>query len=202
MPVNTLHSNSVQVTVSKPNSGPAQEPVRVIVRPGSRVRNRSWLHKPLQIIAILGFACLSYFLISRFLVQGVKVTGMSMAPTLTDSEHYLLNRWVYHIRSPQVLDVVVLRDPLDNGLSVKRIVAASGDSVFLKHGIIYVNGRKLHEPYLKPGTMTFTLTSGDEQSFQCGKDDFFVLGDNRDNSVDSRSYGPVPRRNILGMIVH
>jgi signal peptidase I len=97
--------------------------------------------------------------------------------------------------------VVVLRDPSDNGLSVKRIIAAPGDSIFLKNGSVYVNGRKLSEAYLAPGTPTFTESKYRDQLILCGQDQYFLLGDNRQNSIDSRTYGPVPRGNILGPII-
>jgi signal peptidase I len=98
--------------------------------------------------------------------------------------------------------VVVLRDPADNGFSVKRVIATGGDSVYLSDGAVYVNGHKLNEPYLPPGTRTFTGSSGRDLFFKCGPDQFFVLGDNRNNSIDSRIYGPVPGGNILGLIIH
>ena len=93
-------------------------------------------------------AVASYFVISHFILQSVKVVGRSMVPTLYDSQHYLLNRWVYYVRPPRQSDIVVLRDPSDNGYSVKRVIAAPGDSIYLKGGAVYVNGRKLKEAYL------------------------------------------------------
>jgi signal peptidase I len=146
-------------------------------------------------------AAVSYFLFSHFLLQSVKVVGRSMVPTLYDSQHYLLNRWIYYFRMPQPSDIVVLRDPSDGGFSVKRVIATPGDAIYLKNGSVYVNGCKLNEPYLVPGTQTFTESTFRNQLILCGKDQFFVLGDNRLNSVDSRTYGPVPRKNILGSIV-
>ena len=146
-------------------------------------------------------AVISYLVISHFFLQSVKVVGRSMVPTLYDSQHYLLNRWVYYVRPPQHSDIVVLRDPSDNGYSVKRVIAAPGDSIYLKNGEVYVNGCKLKETYLCPGTPTYTDSRYHDQLILCGKDQFFVLGDNRTNSIDSRNYGLVPRQNILGPIV-
>ena len=154
-----------------------------------------------QCLVVLALAAASYFLISRFLLQSVRVVGRSMVPTLQDSQHYLLNRWVYHLHAPRHNDVVVLRDPSDNGFSVKRVIATPGESIYLKDGSVYLNGCKLAEAYLVPGTPTFTDSDYRDKLILCGKDQYFLLGDNRLNSIDSRAYGPVPRRNILGPII-
>jgi len=167
----------------------------------ARIEPRSILRQGVQCLAVLVLSAASYFLISQFLLQSVTVVGRSMVPTLYDSQHYLLNRWVYHIHAPRHSDVVVLRDPSDNGFSVKRIIATPGDSIRLKDGSVYVNGCKLNEAYLAPGTPTFTDSKYRDQLILCGKEQYFLLGDNRLNSVDSRTYGPVPRANILGLII-
>jgi signal peptidase I len=150
---------------------------------------------------VAALALASYFIISHFVLQSVQVVGVSMAPTLHDSQQYLLNRWVYYFRAPRRSDVVVLRDPIDQGFAVKRVIGTSGDCVCLKDGKVYVNGCKLDEPYLVSGMPTFPYMSDKEKPITLGKDEYFVLGDNRKNSADSRTYGPVPRRSILGLIV-
>lgn len=147
-------------------------------------------------VATYGFFQFSH----RYLVQTVQVDGLSMSPTLPNHKCYLLNRVVYWLREPKSQEIVVLRDPETNGCAVKRIVARPGDSVFVKGGRLYVNGRLLDEPYLEPGTRTFASEHYRAQMWICGVNQYFVLGDNRDNSADSRIYGAVPRANILGMV--
>jgi signal peptidase I len=161
----------------------------------------SFLQQIYQCVSVAALAMASYFVISHFVLQSVQVVGVSMAPTLHDSQQYLLNRWVYYFRAPRRSDVVVLRDPVDKGFAVKRVIGTAGDRVNLKDGKVFVNGCKLNEPYLASGMPTFPYLAENEQSFTLGKDQFFVLGDNRRNSADSRTYGPVPRRSILGLIV-
>ncbi len=154
-----------------------------------------------QALGVLALAAASYFLVSQFVVQSVTVMGSSMKPTLSDGERYLLNRWVFHVRAPQRSEIVVIRDPLDNRYSVKRIVGVTGDSVLVKGGQVFVNGKKFEESYLAPGTVTLTALPATEQSFSCGKNQYFLLGDNRNNSLDSRTYGLVPRDHIVGLVI-
>ena len=192
------------MTVAMPTTDPesiSADPDLLPLAHRARRRARSILQQVFQCLAIAILAAASYFVISRFFLQSVKVVGRSMLPTLSDSQHYLLNRWVYYVHPPRHSDIVVLRDPSDNGFSVKRVIATPGDSIYLKEGSVYVNGCKLTEAYLAPGTPTFTDSKYRNQLILCGKDQFFLLGDNRQNSIDSRAYGPVPRTNILGPII-
>jgi len=181
------------------------DPVTTLAEPSTRIpRTRtsiSFLRQAFQLASFFLLVVASYFLISHFLLQTVKVVGQSMGPTLYDSQHCLLNRWIYRFRAPQRCDIVVLRDPSDDGLSVKRIIATPGDSIYMKDGSVYLNGCKLTEPYLAPDTPTFSNSQYKDQLILCGKDQYYLLGDNRLNSVDSRAYGPVPRQNILGSLI-
>jgi signal peptidase I len=152
----------------------------------------------LVLVAGLAYGCFQFC--ERFIVQSVQVVGSSMSPTMPDSSRYLLNRLIYYFREPQPEDIVVLRDPQDNGYAVKRIVARPGDSVYVKGGQILVNGKLLKEPYLESGTQTYASQKYRAQLWICGAHQYFVLGDNRNNSVDSRIYGAVPEQNILGLV--
>ncbi len=149
---------------------------------------------------IAGLSYGSFQFITSYVMQSVHVVGQSMSPTLKDNENYVLNRWVYHMRDPKPSEIVVLRDPADNCYAVKRIVAKAGDTVLVKKGHIFVNGKELQEPYLPEGTPTFPGARYEEQMWICGVNQYFVLGDNRNNSADSRTYGAISRQNILGMV--
>ncbi len=185
------------------SSGPVLDRPVLLPRPRTvRSLRRAILRQVFQYLVLAGLAAGCYLFISHFFVQSVRVVGRSMAPTLQDSQRYLLNRWIYRFRQPHHSDIVVLRDPIDNGFSVKRVIATPGDSIYLKDGGVYLNGCRLKEAYLAPGTSTFSEPRHPEQMILCGQDQYFLLGDNRNNSVDSRRYGPVPRGNILGPIIY
>jgi signal peptidase I len=150
-------------------------------------------------IIVLGALCC--FLVSHFIFEPVRVSGQSMSPTLLDTGSYWLNRWVYLEHEPKRADIVAVKDPQDGGLVVKRIVALPGESIYFKNGAVYVNGRRLDEFYLPSHTPTYAYEKNEDELLCCGKDQYFVLGDNRGNSTDSRTFGAVPRRDILGKVV-
>jgi signal peptidase I len=171
-------------------------------RKQSRAFNTGRFFRQLLIMALIALLTLGcYWAISRYCLQTIEVVGESMIPTLQQNGHYILNRWAFHNHTPQRGDIIVIRDPEDNGFSVKRVIALAGESVHFVNGKVYVNGEQLKEPYLLPHTYTFTYAQAHEQLITCGQDQYFVLGDNRPDSIDSRAYGPVPRENILGQVV-
>src|ERR1043165_582891 len=159
------------------------------------------LQQVVQLFCAAVVACASYYFATHYVFQTVVVDGDSMNPTLRNAQRFMLNRVEYYFREPQWGDIVVIKDPEDGGLSIKRIVAVSGQTVELAGGGVLVNGMKLREDYLRPGTRTYSYHKYDHEKIPCGSAQFFVLGDNRGNSADIRVYGPVPRQNILGVVV-
>ena len=133
-----------------------------------------------------------------FLYQPVKVEGTSMMPGLTDQERIFINKFVYKLEPISRGDVIVFRYPLDPSKSyIKRVVAVAGDRVRIDDGQLYINGRRVRETYV-PGdyvdTRTYPETRVPEHTF-------FVLGDHRNLSNDSRDFGPVPEELIYGKAV-
>ena len=147
------------------------------------------------------FGTASYVIAAHYVAESVRVSGTSMAPTINDSDSYFLEHMTYLWRAPQRADIVVVRDPSDGNYAIKRIIATQGDSVFINDGQVYVNGKLLVEPYLPSGTRTRAASSTKRQVIKCHKDEVAVLGDNRDKSFDSRYYGPISHRDILGLVL-
>jgi len=161
----------------------------------------SWYQRNSLVLLFIALLSIpAYFVASRFVVTAVVIQGRSMMPTLKDGERYYLNRWRYMFVAPQRGDIVVIRDPGHNDFAVKRVVAQPFDWINLKNGQIYINGCRLDEPYLDESTRT-DAPDLKEKWIQLGRDQFYVLGDNRANSEDSRFYGRVFRNNILRQLV-
>jgi signal peptidase I len=161
----------------------------------------SWLLRHLLILfCVAAFSIPAYYLTSRFVVTAVIIQGRSMTPTLQDGERYYLNRWRYLFVAPDRGDLVVIKDPGHSDYAVKRIVGKPNDWLNIRDGKIFLNGRRLDEPYLASGTLT-DVPDHKEKWIQLGEDQYYVLGDNRKASEDSRYYGVVRREHILGLLV-
>ena len=133
-----------------------------------------------------------------FLYQPVKVEGTSMAPLLTDQERIFINKFVYRFEPIERGDVVVFWYPLDRSKSfIKRVVGLPGEMVEIRQGRAYGNGKRLEEPYV-PRQFTDGSTYG---PVRVPPGEYFVMGDHRASSNDSRVFGPVPDRYISGKAV-
>jgi signal peptidase I len=130
-----------------------------------------------------------------FVVQPVKVEGTSMQPVLMDQERIFVNRFVYRFKEISRGDVVVFRYPRDvNKSFIKRVLAVPGDEIEIRAGMVYLNGRRINEPYVPP-------EFGDNRSYPrtiVPPGRYFVLGDHRNSSNDSRNWGFVDKRLVYG----
>lgn len=132
------------------------------------------------------------FLAINALSARVRVENVSMQPTLQPSEFLLVNRVAYKLGSPSIGDIIVFHAPGVSEMDyIKRVIGLPGDQVRISDGIVYVNNQPLYEPYIAEAPRY----SG---TWDIPEDQFFVLGDNRNNSSDSHLWGYVPREDIVG----
>jgi signal peptidase I len=145
------------------------------------------------------WSVISFLLVSRFVFGIVEVQGRSMESTLYEGDRYVVNRFAYRWREPQRGELVVLDDHIDGSLAVKRIVGLPGETFSIVGGRVWINGKPLDEPYLTKGSWTAPQQHG-RRPLAIPPDHYLVLGDNRSNSIDSRTYGPTNRRNLIGVL--
>ncbi len=144
---------------------------------------------------ILFWSILLYFVFEKHVISLGILHERSMQPLLSDGDTFLVNKYVYLFSRPQRLDVVVLaRNLYTEGQYVKRVVGLPGETLSIRRGQVYINGRLLDEPYVLGDTFP------DHAPMQIGPEEYFVLGDNRMVSEDSRAFGCIPLRNIEGRI--
>ncbi len=163
---------------------------------------RKFLASALEVLEIAVIAIAAVFVIRIFLVQPFLVSGTSMAPTFQNGDYVLVDELTYRIRPPERGEVIVFHDPQDySTYFIKRIIGLPGERVVIASGTVtiynpqYPNGLRLDERYLPQGTVTSGTYDVTLSSTQ-----YFVMGDNRPLSYDSRSWGPLPAANIVGLV--
>jgi signal peptidase I len=140
---------------------------------------------------------ISFFFII-FLYEPVKVEGTSMLPGLQDQERIFINKFVYRWEPISRGDIVVFRYPRDTSKSfIKRVIAVGGDRIVIDKGRVYLNGRLLREPYVPREYVDMRSTN----EIVVPDGEFFVMGDHRSMSDDSRDFGPVDDTYITGKAV-
>jgi signal peptidase I len=152
----------------------------------------------LQLIREIGetiFIAGILFLAVNLVTARIKVEGSSMEPSLHDGEFVVINRLAYRWAEPDRGEIIVFRYPLDpERRFIKRIIGLPGDEVSVSQGIVYINGILLEEPYINAAPRY-----DGEWTIEEGR--YFVLGDNRNNSSDSRNWGSLESDDIIGKAV-
>lgn len=149
---------------------------------------------------VVGLLLVTYLLLN-YVGQRVAVDGSSMVPALEDGDQLLVDKLSYQISDPERFDIIIfaLKDDPDR-YYIKRVIGLPGETVQIMEGIIYIDGEALEEDY---GLAEIADAKRAEEAITLGEDEYFVLGDNRNNSKDSRSdeVGNVSRSQILGKAV-
>ena len=151
----------------------------------------------LEWVGVALTALLIATLLRTFVVQTFWIPTGSMIPTLQENDRVVVNKLSYKLHGVHRKDIVVFTTPpgvpKDYKDLIKRVIGLPGDTVEGLNGKVFVNGKALDEGYLPPGT--FTSQFGPRR---IPADSYWVMGDNRGNSTDSRVFGPIPRRSIVG----
>lgn len=178
-------------------------------------KSKNWARELLE-TALLSVAI---FFAVQAVVQSYLVDGRSMLPSLRPNERVFVNKAAYWrvdddlpvargpltgtgeqylFDAPARGDVIVFRHPQGTDDLIKRVIGMPGDMVGIRDGRVFLNGRELDEPYLEPGTQTLPTRDTSEPSVRVPAGHFFVMGDNRENSSDSREGWTVPAGNVVG----
>ena len=143
----------------------------------------------MRILKLFLIASVITIFVRTFIFEGIYIASDSMLPTLKVDDHFFVDKITYRFREPKKGEIIVFKSPINEEKDlVKRIIAAGGDTVKIDNKDVYLNGQKLKEPYIIH-TRPDEILKGDKISeLKIPENNFFVLGDNRDESNDSRDW--------------
>lgn len=180
--------NPVPVEIPESNEPGLKNPQESAPVPAGRP---AWIAFLLELLQTVILAVVLYFLIDSVIAR-VRVENISMEPTLQPGELLLVNKLSYKLGSPNVGDIVVFHYPANPSEDfIKRVIGTPGDEVTVKDGVVFVNGQALSEGYI-------AASPSYNGSWQIPENSLFVLGDNRNQSLDSHSWGFVPMDLVVG----
>jgi signal peptidase I len=185
-----IEPDSSSLTEPEPVSAVGEAPSAAT----ARGRNRAF-RWTVEVVVIVAAAFVLALLVQQFVVKPFAIPSPSMEPTLVEGDRVLVNRLVYHFRSPERGDVMVFHPPGRPGSDpfIKRIVAVGGDTIAVRDGLLWVNGVAQDEPFIKEHPIV-----GDFPETMVPVGFVWAMGDNRNNSGDSRVFGPVSVKEIMG----
>lgn len=154
----------------------------------------------LDVLEVVVFAIGIFFFVYLLIMRPHKIKGQSMHPNFPDGEYLLTQRVSYYLHNPERGDVIVFKPPISpDDEYIKRVIGLPGDIIKIQSGKIYVNGKLLKESYIDASVYTSGsnfLPEGKEYKVPDGM--WFVMGDNRPHSSDSRAWGPITKKDITG----
>ena len=167
-------------------------------------QRRKNVREVISTILYLAILCVAVYFILHYVGQRTVVRGDSMDTTLSDGQNLIMDKLSYHFRDPERYDIVIFPGPEEYGehpYYIKRVIGLSGETVQIKKGKVYINGKKLKSDIY--GITKYIDEPGiAEEPLELGKDEYFCLGDNRPVSYDSRyeEVGSVHRSEIIGKV--
>jgi signal peptidase I len=170
--------------------------------PAAQPAQRTGAGGALREVAEVALLALLLYLAINFAIQTVHVIGSSMSPTISNEDYLIATKIDYRLHPPQRGDIIIMRDPYDPSKDfIKRVVGVPGDHVLIRGGHVYISGHMLQEPYISPEPWTDDADwplggTVDPNGVLLTPDEYFVMGDNRNHSSDSRVFGPVRRDQI------
>jgi signal peptidase I len=172
-------------------------PLEVVVGRNAGEDLRAWTAEIVNWVKTLGTAAVYTLVVVTFLFQVARVDGQSMAPTLSDHDRLIINKFAYQVGAPRKGDIVMFYYPINpDEAFVKRVIAEEGDTVRIAGGRVYVNDQPLDDSYVSSEYRSHENFG--PQVVRPGY--YFVLGDHRNDSSDSREWGLVPKKYIVGKV--
>ncbi len=158
----------------------------------------------MDILETVVFVGSIFIVVYLFVLTPNQVKGASMEPSFYDGDYILTSRITYKFRSPQRGDVIVLKAPSNPDIEyIKRIIGLPGDTILIKNGDVFVNGRLLNEDYISAKTNTWDGGCVQEGvPYKVDQGDLFVMGDNRPRSSDSREFCEIPEQSVIGQVFY
>ena len=171
-----------------------------------KARRSSTRRTMIEYVVLAVVAIAVALLIQQFLVKPYRIPSASMEDTLMIGDRVLVDRISWRFSDPERGDIVVFHPPFDGPVLIKRIIGLPGDTISLKDGAVYINGQPLDEPYVRrvdgaaepSEPFSNGLPWALQVPFKVPADSYFVMGDNRTDSGDSREFGPVKRSQFVG----
>jgi signal peptidase I len=188
-----------QPTIDPPDGGDVETAILPDAQSSKRRRRQSGTKQAIEWVLLIGTALAIALIIKTFLFQAFYIPSDSMVPTLKTNDRVLVNKLSYKVHPVHRGDIVVFTKPPSETSDikdlVKRVIALPNETVGGRNGHIYINGKQLKEPYLPAGTNAGTFS---DQTIR--PNEVWVMGDNRAFSRDSRYFGPIQKKTIVGRV--
>jgi signal peptidase I len=169
-----------------------EQPAPVAPAPDKGAASRAILREIVETIALFALV----FTVARVAIGNYSILGQSMEPNYHQEERLLVDKVTPHFLGLNRGDIVIVHSPMQDIELIKRLIGKPGDTIELRDNRVWVNGEPLNEPYLPPDANSGPTR--DTSQWTLGPDEYFILGDNRSFSQDSRVFGPVKMENIIG----